>query len=461
MTSHRAIRAFWAWAGLALAMLAPEWAWARQRNNDAPPPSATILSVTDLPDKASGKRGGATRRRRVAGRKKAVASGLTLAQRRKQRIIAQQKARQIALANRRALALKNQQALLNKARDAQAKTLQITQKANQKKTEIAQKTVPPVLDSSALKNTPPGNAPPAAKNNGSPAPAVGKTEVAKGENAASPQANPAPKTEVKSSLTGGAPPTVAANAPPSANKPVAGQPEAGKPVAGQPQANKPVEGAAAAKTAETKAAAPPALNDSLFKNTRADFAQPRDNAPVTGGNLLQNALALLFVAVLILGGVNIMRRQMQKGDTPLARQLAKQSAAPTEKPSGFSGLFARAAAKRAAPSPDANIRLIESLSTGNNTFIHLVEVQGKQFVVGATPWQLSMLTEIQEGAESDPGFIDALRSASVELDKLGLLDSPDSKLGMAALDSRLHDAKEAVVHNTERIRALRDQARRS
>ncbi len=447
MTLHCAKPTFWAYAGLLLALLAPEMAWAQQRNSEAPPPSATILSVTDLPDRATP--GKPSRRKRAVGRKKGTRGNLSIAQRRRQQILAQQKTKRLALANRRALTLKNEQAALEKANAAKAKASQLAQKANQKQTEIAQKTALPTLDTSVLKSSQPSSESAPPKSSAVVPPIVGKTQIAQGGTPTATQPNSALKNEVKGSPKSATPPPTTTRATPIT------KPDAGKPVIGATTAKPPVT-----KPLETKPA-DASLNDNLFKNTKPDIAQPRENSPVSGGNMAQNALALLLVSGAIYGFVSLMKRQMHKGDTPLARQLAKQSAAPPKKRSVFDGMFGSASAKRAAPTADANIRLIESLPTGNNTFIHLVEVQGKQFVVGATPWQLSMLTEIHDGNENDPAFMDALRSASAELDKLGLIDTPDSKLGMSAIDSRLNDAKEAVVHNTERVRSLRDQARRS
>ena len=433
----RAVRPAWgAWVGLVLTLIVPEMVWA-QRSSDPPPPSATILSVTDLPDRAvSNKKKATSRRRRVVG-STAKRGRLTTAQRRRQQTVARQKVRQLALANKRALAMKNQQAALNRAKNTQAKANQVAQKARLKQAEVAQKTASPTLETSALKKSPTTSLPPTKST--APAPVVGKTQVAQGGMPTTPTPknvppNPVVKTETKTSVAGTTLPNTNAN-----------KAEAGKPVAIVPAA-KPVD---------------VSPNDSLFKNTKPDLVQPRENPPVTDGGLVQLVLAFLVVVGVLLGGITLLKRYVQKGDTPLARQLAKQSAVPPKKASIWSSLFSKASVKRAEEQAGTNIRLVESLPTGNNTFIHLVEVHGKQFVVGATPWQFSMLTEIREGGESDPGFMDALRSASLELDKLGLIDTPDSKLGMSAVDAHIYDAKEAVVQNTERVRALRDQSRRS
>lgn len=56
----------------------------------------------------------------------------------------------------------------------------------------------------------------------------------------------------------------------------------------------------------------------------------------------------------------------------------------------------------ATKSPQGRLRIVESLAVGPQRHLHIVEVAGRRYLVGATPQSITFLTELESGATPAP-----------------------------------------------------------
>ena len=204
-------------------------------------------------------------------------------------------------------------------------------------------------------------------------------------------------------------------------------------------------------------ATPPTINPNVLKDTKPDAGtsptgvQPKEGTALGNINLYQGVLALLATLVITLGGLTLIRRYVRP--TNAASPMGTATKTPQANQGFIAGLLSGGLKGKARDKGGSNIRLIETMPTGNSSFIHLVEVHGKQFVVGATPWQISMLTEVgDENVTAQAEFQEILRTAAGEL----LSSENEAAIAMNTMDSQLRDTNSAVVQNIDRLRALRN-----
>jgi flagellar biogenesis protein FliO len=411
-----------------LTLLTP-CALSQRSGGDSPPPSATILSITDLPDSAGRRKAGAKKRvirpkGRAFARRPIVITRQQRAAQRRQALLAKQRERRLAAAR----AARQQERLAAKReKEAAKKPQQVAQKITDRQNAITQKAAPPVIGTTTSSNpTPQAEKPgetskPVAQN-----PAPSKPLENKPAPATTAQA-PNPNENGKVTLKSAAPPqTDSSKTTPLNNS--------------QKQTDTPTQ---------------PTVNPNVLKDAKPDpgttattsKAQPLEGSPLNRVPVAQVVMALFAVLVTTFGVALIARRYIR----PATPSKLPRSAQKTTQGGGLSAMLGGMFARKAQNPAGSNIHIVETMPTGNNSFIHLVEIHGKRFVVGATPWHISMLTEIDdENLTTQAEFRDILRNAASEL----MQDGGQGNVTMSQLDDQIRETNNAVVHNIERIRNL-------
>ncbi len=411
-----------------LTLLTP-CALSQRSNGDRPPPSATILSITDLPDKAGRRNAGGKRRvvrpkGRAFARRPAVLTRQQRAVQRRQILLAKQRERRIAAAR---AARRQERLAAQRAEEVAKKPQQVAQKIADKQNTITQKAATPVMGTTTpITSTPqptkPGETPQPVAQNPSPSKPI--------ENKPAPTTTvqvPKPNENGKVNLTNAVPP------------------QAGTPTTTPTNTNQ----------KQTTLPTQPTVNPNVLKDTKPDpgtptntpKVQPLEGSPLNRISLVQVAMALFAVLITTLGIALIARRYIRP-TTPSKLPRAAQKA--TQR-GGFGAMLGNMFAGKAQNPAGSNIHIVETMPTGNNSFIHLVEIHGKRFVVGATPWHISMLTEINdENLTTQAEFRDILRNAASEL----MQDGGQTNVTMNQLDDQIRETNNAVVHNIDRIRSL-------
>lgn len=71
----------------------------------------------------------------------------------------------------------------------------------------------------------------------------------------------------------------------------------------------------------------------------------------------------------------------------------------------FGGLYALrrwAGALSVSRSPHGHMRIVETLSVGPQRQLHIVQVEGRRFLIGATPQSFTFLTELDANSTRAP-----------------------------------------------------------
>jgi flagellar biogenesis protein FliO len=168
---------------------------------------------------------------------------------------------------------------------------------------------------------------------------------------------------------------------------------------------------------------------------------------------------LLFIVV----SLNLLRRyQQRKGQLPGFVQAASRTggkAAPVASRIGgmWSALLGNFPFTKTRTAKDSTIQLLESLPVGGAT-LHLVEINGRRLLLGASATGISVLTEFREEDNIGSGdFRSILHAAAADMDKMNLNDRymPDAAV-VNSLEDMLRETGNSLERRARRLRSVQE-----